>query len=107
MKKITIRVVETMTGKTFFGSNTMEWVANNLAQRMAAVTGGATVNAPSLGVWIDGDGKPVTEQGQDVWTLVSDDAHIDELRQMAVELKLLGKQDCVLFMVEETKAEFV
>lgn len=104
MKKVTIRVVETMA-TTAFGRNYNEVIDYAVAAVME-ITGGATVDAVSVGYWKDDSGKVVKEKGQNVWTL-TDEGNIEALREIAVALQNFGKQDCVLFIVENVNAEFV
>lgn len=104
MKKVTVRVVETMATAIFqFDYNE---VVNYAVEAVMEVTGGATVDEKSVGYWKDDSGKVVKEKGQNIWTLCEDES-VDKLREVATALKNFGEQDCVLFIVEDVKAEFV
>ncbi len=108
MHKVSIRVVETMgepNRGTEFNSfkKAIEWVA----QRMTALTGGATIDPVGTGMWKDSAGDLVIERGCNIWTLTDNPDAIDALRTLAQQAARMGKQDCVLFTVQDIKAEFV
>lgn len=104
MKKVTIRVVETMATSAFnFDYNE---VIDYTVAAVMEITGGATVDGESVGYWKDDSGNIIKEKGQNVWTLCGED-DIEKLREVAVAVQNFGEQDCVLFIVEYVNAEFV
>ncbi len=108
MFKVTVRVVETMgDAKHDFGfkdfNEAIEWVS----EQMVRITGGATIDPIGVGMWRNDDGVIVKEKGCNIWTLTDSDDAVKDVRNIARQAALLGEQDCVLFTVEEVKAEFV
>jgi len=104
MFKVTVRAVETMVGGGVTG---MDAAAAWLADHMVIITGGATIDAPSRGFWKDANGVNVTEMGKNVWTLCQNEQQVAGVRELARDLRGMTAQDCVLFMVEEIRGEFV
>lgn len=78
-----------------------------LADHMVIITGGATIDAPSHGLWRDANGVNVSEMGQNVWTLCENENQVGSVRELARDLKGMTGQDCVLVMVENIRGEFV
>ncbi len=108
MFKVTIRVVETMVENCNCNAwDTLQEVADDLAEKMTFITGGATVNGVSKGVWLNDSGEIIKESGQDVWALAKDQFEVAMLRTIATQFKVSGKQDAVLFIVEPVRGEFI
>ena len=64
MKKVTIRVVETMATAIF--NHSYEEVVEYAVENIMEITGGATVDGESVGYWKDSNGKVVKEKGQNI-----------------------------------------
>lgn len=103
MFKVTIRVVASMASE----HRTYEQVVAYTVRRMEWYTGGVTVDAISTGHWRNANSDMVSEIGQNIWTLTDNEEDIEKLKEIARRLKVIGNQDCVLFMVEEIRGEFV
>lgn len=100
MYKVTIRTVETMCDAMNDNYKSVHDVSQYVAKCMLQqVLGGVTIDAPSLGMWKDENGKCVTEYGQDVWTMVETKDEVVKLRGLAHFMKTMGNQDCVMFTV--------
>lgn len=111
MKKVTIRVVESMLHPTVSNMGqgsfnpavyrNLEHIASFVvADMLSRGAGGATVSGESMGYWMDNEAHMVSEKGMDVVTFC-DEKVAEALRITAESVKTIGKQDCVLFTIED------
>lgn len=99
MLKVTIRIVETMCHDGL----TIQEMVNWTAERITDISGGVTTGTETTGYWKDNDGILVKEKGVDLVTY-TESHNVVKLQNVALWLKEIGKQDCVLFVVEDVKA---